>query len=255
MKPEGEVNRYCPNSRCPGRAYEGLVHFVSRGAMDITGLGPERLRQLLEAGLVADAADLYALTAEALLGLEGFAEQSAQALVTAIAASKARPLRALLVALGIRHVGAAAAKGIARAFGSLAALRQGDPAQLEAIEGIGPTIANSVAAFRPTTPTCMLLDRLEAAGVALGEATEGHDGPRPLAGLRIVLTGSLPTLSRGEATARIEAAGGTVTSSVSKKTDLVVAGADAGEKQAKAQQLGITIIDEAELLRRLAPDA
>jgi DNA ligase (NAD+) len=255
VKPEGEVNRYCPNTRCPGRAYEGLVHFVSRGGMDITGLGPERLRQLLEAGLVADAADLYQLTADALLQLEGFAEQSAQALVAAIAASKERPLRALLVALGIRHVGAAAAKGIARNFGSLAVLRQADAAQLEAIEGIGPTIASSVAAFVTDGTHGKLLDRLEAAGVALREASEGLDGPRPLAGLRVVLTGSLPTLSRGDATARIEAAGGTVTSSVSKKTDLVVAGADAGEKQTKAEQLGITIIDEAELLRRLTPDA
>lgn len=255
VKPEGEVNRYCPNSRCPGRAYEGLVHFVSRGAMDITGLGPERLRQLLEAGLVADAADLYTLTADALLQLDGFAEQSARSLVDAIAASKGRPLRALLVALGIRHVGTAAAKSIARAFGSLAALRQSDAAQLEAIEGIGPTIANSVAAFVADATSATLLDRLETAAVALHEAPDGPDGPRPLAGLRVVLTGALPTLSRGEATSRIEAAGGTVTSSVSKKTDLVVAGADAGEKQAKAQQLGITIIDEAELLRRLTPDA
>ncbi len=255
VKPEGEVNRYCPNSRCPGRAYEGLVHFVSRGAMDISGLGPERLRQLLEAGLVADAADLYHLTAESLLQLEGFAEQSARSLIEAIATSKSRPLRALLVALGIRHVGASAAKGIARAFGALAALRQADAAALESIEGIGPTIASSVAAFVADESSAALLDRLEAAGVALREAPAGSEGPRPLAGLRVVLTGALPTLSRGEATARIEAAGGTVTSSVSKKTDLVVAGADAGEKQAKAEQLGITIIDEAELLRRLAPEA
>ena len=254
VKPEGEVNRYCPNSRCPGRAYEGLVHFVSRGAMDITGLGPERLRQLLEAGLVADAADLYTLTPDALLQLDGFAEQSARALIEAIAASKGRPLRALLVALGIRHVGAAAAKSIARAFGSLTALRQSDAAQLEAIEGIGPTIANSVAAFVADTTSATLLDRLEAGSVALHEAPDGPAGPRPLAGLRVVLTGALPTLSRGEATARIEAAGGTVTSSVSKKTDLVVAGADAGEKQTKAEQLGIPIVDEAELLRRLTPD-
>ncbi|MBK7596572.1 MAG: hypothetical protein IPJ11_15370 [Gemmatimonadetes bacterium] len=134
-------------------------------------------------------------------------------------------------------------------------MRQSDAAQLEAIEGIGPTIATSVAAFLADPTSATLLDHLEAASVALHEAPDGPAGPRPLAGLRVVLTGALPTLSRGEATARIEAAGGTVTSSVSKKTDLVVAGADAGEKQAKAQQLGITIIDEAELLRRLTPDA
>jgi DNA ligase (NAD+) len=253
VKPEGEVNRYCPNTRCPGRAYEGLVHFVSRSGMDITGLGPERLEQLLEAGLVRDAADLYALTADTLQTLEGFAEQSARLLVEAIAASKQRPLRALLVALGIRHVGAAAAKSLARAFGTLDALRHADLASLEALEGIGPTIAGSVAAFMADPATAALLDRLGAAGVALSEEAPGTEGPRPLAGLRIVLTGALPTLSRPEATARIEAAGGTVTSSVSKKTDLVVCGADAGEKRTKAEALGIAIIDEAELLRRLAP--
>jgi DNA ligase (NAD+) len=255
VKPEGEVNRYCPNPRCPGRAYEGLVHFVSRGGMDITGLGPERLGQLLEAGLVRDAADLYSLSAETLLTLDGFAEQSARSLVEAIAASRARPLRALLVALGIRHVGTAAAKSIARAFGTLANFRHADAAALEALEGIGPTIAASVAAFLADPDSAALLDRLQAAGVALSEELPGTEGPRPLAGLRIVLTGALPTLSRPEATARIEAAGGTVTSSVSKKTDLVVCGTDAGEKRTKAEQLGITIIDEAELLRRLTPDA
>jgi len=255
VKLEGEVNRYCPNTRCPGRAYEGLVHFVSRGGMDITGLGPERLEQLLEAGLVRDAADLYTLSADALLTLEGFAEQSATSLVEAIAASRSRPLRALLVALGIRHVGTAAAKSIARAFGTLPTLREADAAALEGIEGIGPTIAASVAAFMADPISAALLDRLEALGVALTEESPGMEGPRPLAGLRIVLTGALPTLSRPEATARIEAAGGTVTSSVSKKTDLVVCGADAGEKRIKAEQLGITIIDEAELLRRLTPDA
>lgn len=256
IKPDGEVNRYCPNPRCPGRAYEGLAHFVSRGAMDITGLGPERLRQLLEAGLIRDAGDLFTLTPGALRELEGFAEQSAQALVSAIDVSRSRPLRALLVALGIRHVGIAAAKTLARAFGSLTALRRADQTALEALEGIGPTIAASVAGFLAEQDNAQLLERLEAAGVAQHEqASETAAGPRALAGLRIVLTGSLPTLSRSDATARIEAAGGTVTSSVSKKTDLVVAGSDAGEKQEKAMQLGIAIIDEAELLRRLAPGA
>lgn len=255
VRPDGEVNRYCPNGRCPGRATEGLIHFVSRGAMDITGLGPERLQQLLEAGIVRDAADLYTVTPDALLALEGFAEQSAHALVEAIAASRAQPLRALLVALGIRHVGVAAAKSLARAFGSLDALRKSDVAALEALEGIGPTIAGSVAEYFAEQETAVMLDRLMAMGVAQTERSVGEDGPRPLAGLRVVLTGTLPTLSRTEAANRIEAAGGTVTSSVSKKTDLVVAGAEAGEKQSKAEQLGILIIDEAELLRRLASEA
>ncbi len=253
VKSEGEVNRYCPNAHCPGRAYEGLVHFASRGGMDITGLGPERLEQMLEAGLIRDAADLYALTPEMLRPVEGFAEQSAQALVMAIAESRGRPLRALLVALGLRHVGAAAAKTLARAFGTLPALRAADAEALEALEGIGPTIAGSVAGFLRDPDNRLLLDRLEGAGVALQESAVAGRGPRPLAGLRFVLTGSLPTLTRPDATARIEAAGGTVTSSVSKKTDVVVAGADAGGKRTKAEQLGVAIIDEAELLRRLAP--
>jgi len=171
----------------------------------------------------------------------------------AIAESRGRPLRALLVALGLRHVGAAAAKTLARAFGTLPALRAADAEALEALEGIGPTIAGSVAGFLRDPDNRLLLDRLEGAGVALQESAVAGRGPRPLAGLRFVLTGSLPTLPRPDATARIEAAGGTVTSSVSKKTDVVVAGADAGEKRTKAEQLGVAIIDEAELLRRLAP--
>jgi DNA ligase (NAD+) len=251
VRPEGEVNRYCPNPDCPGRGYEALVHFASRGGLDIDGLGPERLRQLLDAGLIQGPADLFTLQAAPLAELGGFATQSAGALVSAIAAARTRPLRALITALGIRHVGATAAKLLARRFGTMAALRQASPEQLLALEGIGPTIAESVLQYLADPAMRTLLDRLEAEEVAQSEGSGGAgSGPQPLAGRIYVLTGSLPTLKRGEATERIEAAGGTVKSSVSKKTDTVVAGEDAGDKLAKAVELGIEVIDEEELLRR-----
>jgi DNA ligase (NAD+) len=254
VKPEGEVHRYCPNSRCPGRSTEALMHFVSKVGMDIAGLGPERLRQLLEAGLVQDAADIYGVTEAQLLTLEGFAEQSARALVEAIGASKQQPLRALLVALGIRHLGPAAAKVLARRFGSLAALRAGTLEEFTACEGIGPTIGASLAGWLADPENAALLDRFEALGVGTGQEAASA-AAQTLAGAIVVLTGTLPTLSRAEAAARIEAAGGAVKSSVSRKTTFVVAGAEAGDKLAKAQSLGIEVIDEAELLRRLGPGA
>ncbi|HET9134881.1 MAG TPA: NAD-dependent DNA ligase LigA, partial [Gemmatimonadales bacterium] len=185
VKPEGEVNRYCPNARCPGRSAEALMHFVSKAGMDIAGLGPERLRQLLEAGLVRDAGDIYTVTEDQLLALEGFAEQSAGALVAAIAASKAQPLRALLVALGIRHLGAAAAKVLARRFGSLAALRAGTIEEFTACEGIGPTIAASLAGWLADRDNAALLDRFEALGVGTGAEAESS-APQTLAGAIVV---------------------------------------------------------------------
>ena len=251
VRPEGEVNRYCPNLACPGRGYEALVHFASKGGLDIEGLGPERLRQLLDAGLIKGPADLFSVQAEQLTALEGFAAQSATALVAAILDAKQRPLRALITALGIRHVGTTAAKLLARRFGTMAALRRVTHEQLLALEGIGPTIAASVVQYFADPAVTRLLDALEAHGVAQSEGSaSAASGPQVLAGKIYVLTGTLPTLKRGEATELIEAAGGTVKSSVSKKTDTVVAGEDAGDKLAKATELGIEVIDEAELLRR-----
>jgi DNA ligase (NAD+) len=250
-RPEGEANRYCPNLECSGRAYETLVHFVSRAGMDIQGLGPERVRQLLEARLIADAADLYTLTEEQLASLEGFAEQSAAALVSAIAASRERPLHALLTALGIRHVGSTAARLLARRFGSLDGLRAAPTEELERLDGIGPAISGSLAAFLLDDRQRALLDRLRELGVAQREEAVPEAGDRPLAGMIVVLTGSLPNLTKAQATARIERAGGTVKSSVSRKTTVVVAGADAGSKLERARELEIEVIDEAELLRRL----
>ena len=249
-RPADEAMRYCPNASCAGRVLEGLVHYASREALDIRGLGYERVRQLLDAGLIRDVADLYELTAEQLVELDRFAEQSAQQLVAAIAASKDRPLSSLLFGLGIRHVGKTVALLLARRFGSMRALRQATAQQVNDVPGIGSAIAEAVAAFFGEPRNLALLDRLERSGVTL---TEPHaataDGA--LLGKSYVLTGTLPTLTRPQATELIEGAGGRVAGSVSKKTDAVVAGADAGGKLEKARALGIEIIDEDELLRRL----
>jgi DNA ligase (NAD+) len=247
--PEDEVMVYCPNVSCPARIFESIVHFASRGAVDIRGLGPERVRALLDAKLIRDVADLYELTPAQLLTLEGFAEKSAQQLVEAIAASKARPLSTLLFALGIRHVGAQGAKLLARHFGSMRALARASADEINAIRGIGPAIAAAVAGVFAEPRNRKLVERLERLGVNMTEPA-AEDAKGPLAGQTYVVTGTLPTLSRSRATELIEAAGGHVVDSVSKKTTAVVAGADAGSKLEKAKALGVPVIDEAELLRR-----
>jgi len=254
---EEEVAIYCPNVGCAGRRLEGLVHFASRSAMDIRGLSYARLEQMVGAGLIRDAADLYTVTADQLQGLERFAEKSAEGLVAAIAASRAQPLSRLLFALGIRHVGAGAAELLARHFGSLdalrrAALRPDGPEEVVAVRGIGRTIADAVAAYFKDPAAVALLDKLRAAGVNEAEPMVGPTGSA-LAGQTFVITGTLPTLSRNQATALIEASGGRVTDSVSKKTTALVAGEEAGGKLEKARALGVNIIDEAELLRRVGP--
>ena len=248
-----EAVRYCPNLACPGRVLEGIVHFASREAMDIRGLGYERVRQLLDEGLIRDVADLYELTAERLVQLERFAAQSAKQLVAAIDASRARPLSVLLFGLGIRHVGKTVAQLLARRFGTMEALSRATLPEVEAVPGVGPTIAAAVVEFFGLDASQLLLTRLAVSGVAMTEPRAvSADGP--LAGKAYVLTGTLPTLSRQQAADLIEQAGGRVTGSVSKKTDAVVAGADAGGKLEKARALGIEVIDEDELKRRaLAP--
>ncbi|HEX5632237.1 MAG TPA: NAD-dependent DNA ligase LigA [Gemmatimonadales bacterium] len=253
-KREDEVARYCPNPRCPSRNYEGLVHFAARGAMDIQGLGEERVRQLVEAGLVTSVADIYRVTEEQLLQLDGFAEQSARQLVAGIAASKARPLSALLFGLGVRHVGEVVARLLAARFGTLDALAAASAEELEDVEGIGPTIAESVHAWFREPHNARLVDELRELGLDAREPERAR-GPTPFEGLTFVLTGTLPSLSRPEAAALIEAAGGKVSGSVSKKTSVVVAGAEAGSKLDKATELGVEVIDEAELLRRLGRPA
>ncbi|HVH08383.1 MAG TPA: NAD-dependent DNA ligase LigA [Gemmatimonadales bacterium] len=247
--PADEVMAYCANVSCPGRVFESIVHFASRGAMDIRGLGYERVRALLEAKLIADVADLYQLTPMHLLRLEGFAEKSAQQLVDAIQASKARPLSTLVYALGIRHVGGQVAKLLARQFGTMKALRSASREEIARIRGVGEAIAEAVVGFFDEAKNRRLLDRLEKLGVNVKEPlaaeTEG-----PLAGQTYVVTGTLPSLSRTKATRIIQAAGGHVTDGISKKTTALVVGADAGSKLDRAKDLGVPIIDEAELLRR-----
>ncbi len=249
-RPADEAMRYCPNGSCPGRVLEGIVHFASREAMDIRGLGYERVRQLLTADLIHDVADLYELTVDQLTGLERFADQSATQLVQAIAASRERPLSLLLFGLGIRHVGKTIAQLLARSFGTMHHLAAADAGAVEAVPGVGPTIAEAVAGFFANPVNRTLVARLEALGLGTTEPDAAPGGSGMLSGKSFVLTGTLPTLSRQAATALIERAGGRVTGSVSKKTDAVVAGADAGGKLEKARALGVEIIDEAELLRR-----
>ncbi len=253
-RPADEVMRYCPNVSCPGRVLEGIVHYASRDAMDIRGLGYERVRQLLEQRYIADVADLYDLTPERLVELDRFAEQSAQQLVAAIAASKARPLSSLLFGLGIRHVGKTVAQLLARRFGTMAALMQATPEQINDVPGVGGAIAEAVVAFFAEPRNVTLIERLRKSGLEFSEPRAASaDGP--LLGKTYVLTGTLPTLSRGQATELIEGAGGRVAGSVSKKTDAVVAGDDAGGKLDKAKTLGVEVIDEPELLRRVGRTA
>jgi DNA ligase (NAD+) len=246
----GEAMRYCPNVSCPGRVLEGIVHFASRDAMDVRGLGYERVRQLLEAGLIENVADLYDLTADRLVELDRFGDQSAGQLVAAIEASKERPLSTLLFGLGIRHVGKTVAQLLARRFGTMDALMKADEAAINEVPGVGGAIAEAVVGFFGEKRNLQLLERLRKAGLNFTEPrAAAADGA--LKGKTYVLTGTLPTLSRGQATELIEAAGGRAAGTVSRKTDAVVAGEDAGGKLEKAKQLGVEVIDEAELLRRV----
>jgi DNA ligase (NAD+) len=247
--PADEVMAYCSNVSCPGRIFESIVHFASRGAMDIRGLGPERVKALLDAKFIKDVADLYDVTALRLLTLEGFAEKSAQQLVDAIQASRRQPLSTLLYALGIRHVGAQGAKLLARHFGTMKALRSASADEISRIRGIGDAIAQAVVGFFDEPKNRKLVERLEKLGLTIQEPVAAHS-TGPLAGQTYVVTGTLPSLSRAKATELIEAAGGTVTDSVSKKTTALVVGADAGSKLDKAKALRVAVIDEAELLRR-----
>ena len=246
----GEAMRFCPNVSCPGRVLEGIVHFASRDAMDIRGLGYERVRQLLDTGLIKNVADLYRITSEQLVKLERFAKQSADQLVSAIIDSRTRPLSVLLFGLGIPHVGKTVAVLLARRFGNLEALDAAARGNNVGMPGVGPVITESVSAFFKEPRNQALLDALKAAGVNQVEPNAANaDGV--LAGKTYVITGSLPTLSRARATSLIEEAGGRVAGSVSKKTDALLAGEDAGSKLEKAKSLGVEIIDEQEFLRRI----
>ena len=245
-----EKDLFCENDHCPGRRLEALVHFASRGAMDINGLSYARIEQLVEHKLVGDASDLYTLTPDAIGGLERFAEKSSQSLVDAIAASRSQPLSRLLFALGIRHVGAEAAQLLARTFGTMDAVAAAGLDEIEAVYGVGPAIAASVFEYFRDNQNQKLIDRLRKQKLNFTEPQKAEVSS-VFKGFTVVITGTLPTLSRSDAKDMIQAAGGKVTDSVSKATSLLVAGNDAGSKLDKAKTLGTEIIDEAELLRRL----
>ncbi len=243
---EGEVAVYCSNDACPERIVRSIEYFVSQGAMDIVGLGERIVRQLVEAGLIHDAADLYFLRAEQLLGLEGFAEKKVENLLSAIDASRNRPLPRVLTALGIRGVGGVVATLLTDHYPSLEALSRTTQEELQTVEGIGPEIASAVAAYFADPRNRSLIKKLKAGGVRL-EAEAKVRASDKLAGLTFVLTGTLPTMTREQAVELIEAHGGKVSASVSKKTNYVVAGESPGSKLDRARELGVPVIDEAGL--------
>lgn len=253
-----EAAHYCVNPACPSRMHRGLEHFVSRGAMDVRGLGERTVDLLLRSGLVKDYAGLYRLTRDQLLELEGFQERSAQNLLDGIEASKQRGLARLLSALGIRHVGEHASQLLARRFGSMDALRAASMEEIAAVHGIGGTTAEALHAYLSDPRAAALLDDLAALGVVMTEDAGSPPAGTGLAGLSFVITGTLPTLSRGDAKAFVEAHGGRVTGSVTGRTDYLVVGDDAGSKLAKARELGVRALSEADLLdlpAALAADA
>ena len=241
----------CTNPHCPALGREGLIHFVSREAMNIEGCGPSVINALLDAGLVRDAADLYSLKKEDVLKLERMGEKSADKLLTAIAASKANELDKLLFALGIRHVGAKVARTLAVEFGSMEALLTAEADQLAAIRDIGAVIAESVVTWLSVPTNRDLLERLAAAGLTMTFTAPASSEDNPFFGKTLVFTGTMPTLGRAEAKTMAQDVGAKVSGSVSKKTDYVIAGAEAGSKLEKAQALGVTVLDEAEFLKML----
>jgi DNA ligase (NAD+) len=254
VKEPGAVFTRCPNrTGCPGQQFQLLKHFASRGAMDVDGLGEERVLQLQRAGLVRNAADLYRLTVEQLTELEGFGEVSATRLVDAIAASRERPFGRVLFAVGLEEVGFVTGRNLAQQFRSIDALMAATPEQIAETPGVGAKMAETIAAQLAEPHMQALVADLRAQGLQF-EVEGSPPGEGPLAGKTFVLTGTLPDLTREDATERITAAGGRVTSSVSKKTDYVVAGATPGSKLEKAERLGVAVLDEAGLLGLLDGD-
>lgn len=247
---EEEVALRCINPKCPAQTREGIIHFVSRDAMNIEGLGEKVVTQLFNVGLVRDVSDLYYLERDQLLELERMAEKSVDNLLTAIEKSKENSVEKLLFGLGLRFVGTKAARMLAQEFGDLDAIRQADYDRVLAIEGIGPRIADSIITYFQKPEVDETLTKLRQAGVNFkykGPRPEPVETDSPFSGKTVVLTGTLQSMSRKEAAAKIEALGGNVTGSVSRQTDLLIAGEKAGSKLTKAQQLGIEIWDEAKL--------
>lgn len=247
VKPEEEVVWRCENASCPARLRRGLQHFASRRAMNIEGLGEERVDQLVSAGLVTTFADIYRLTVDQLAALDRMGPKSAANLVAEVEKSKAADVWRVLHGLGIRHVGEGAARALARAFGSVAALRAASVEQIQSVDEIGTVVARSVRAFLDEGPNAAMIADMAAQGVVMADAHADADAaPRPWAGWTFVLTGTLASRSREQAAEDIERRGGKVSGSVSKKTRYVVAGAEAGSKLDKARALGVTVLDEAQ---------
>ncbi|MGN6253780.1 MAG: NAD-dependent DNA ligase LigA [Solirubrobacterales bacterium] len=250
VKPESSVFTICPNRRgCPGQSFQHVKHFVSKGAMDIEGFGEKQAMRFLQDGLIEDVADIYDLGEEQLIGLDRFAETSARNLLAAIDESRRRPFKRVLYALGLPGVGSVTAEALADHFGSIDALHEADPEAIEEVEGVGPIMAVQIAESLADEATWELVEKLKRRGLRLeADASERRREGGPLEGKTVVLTGTLPELTREEAAALVKSAGGKVTSSVSKKTDYVVAGENPGSKLAKAEKFGTEILDEAGLL-------
>ena len=253
VKPEGAVFSICPNrTGCPGQAFQHVKHFVSKGAMDIDGFGEKQAMRFLEEGLIADVADIYDLGVEQLVGMDRFAETSARNLLAAIDGSRRQPFKRVLYALGLPGVGYVTAEALADHFGSIEALHEADPERIEEVEGVGPIMAQQIAESLADDPTWALVEKLKEKGLRLeADESERRVEGGPLEGKTIVLTGTLPDLTREEAAAMVKSAGGKVTNSVSKKTDYVVAGESPGSKLQKAESLGVEVLDEAGLLALL----
>lgn len=256
VKPENSVFSICPNrSGCPGQIFQHIKHFVSRGAMDIEGIGEKQVLRFLDEGLIADVADLYDLEQEQLEALDRMGETSAGNLISEIDKSREVPFPRVLFALGLIGVGPATAEVLADEFGSIDAIAEADPERIEQTEGVGPIMARQIAESLSDEGTLEIIERLRAAGLKM-ELAEEERRPEggPLEGKTVVLTGTLPDLTRDEAGAMVKRAGGKVTSSVSKKTDYVIAGDSAGSKLAKAEKLGVPVLDRQGLDQLLAGD-
>jgi DNA ligase (NAD+) len=256
VKPEDAVFTICPNrAGCPGQSFQHVKHFVSKGAMDIDGLGEKQAMRFLGDGLISDVADIYELSEEQLTGLDGFGEVSTRNLLAAIDASRSRPFKRVLYALGLPGVGYVTAEALADHFGSIDALHKADPEPIEEVEGVGPIMAVQIAESLADERTWELVEKLREKGLRLEQdPAERRASGGPLEGKTLVLTGTLPELTREEATALIKSAGGKVVNSVSKKTDYVVAGENPGSKLAKAEKYETEILDEAGLRKLLAGD-
>jgi len=250
VKHEDSVFTICPNrSGCPGQSFQHVKHFVSKGAMDIDGLGEKQALTFLQEGVIGDVADIYDLSEERLVELDRFAETSARNLVAAIDTSRQRPFKRVLYALGLPGVGYVTAEALADHFGSIDALHTADPEAIEEVEGVGPIMAVQIAESLADEPTWALVEKLREKGLRLeADESERRAAGGPLEGKTVVLTGTLPELTREEAAALVKGAGGKVTNSVSKKTDYVVAGESPGSKLAKAEKFGTEVLDEAGLL-------